>query len=231
MTNNVLLSYVGSGNHLVRFFIELLTERPTLGWRGAQGDVPICNAVFEEPVPFNITQASIPIFRKEHGVPENQHLVEQLILIVRNPKEVLVRQVGINLFTLEDGILTEPQELQKHSINYASMVKYYVDFKGPKLLIFYEDMITKKEEFIQQLYNFLNPNKPEKLAYALQNVEKLFRMSRTGKNRIWIGPRSDGSVAFYYDKLKNSAKRNLTATVNAFIHHPSLQGLLLRYSS
>ena len=231
MTKNTLLSYVGSGNHLVRFFIELLTERPTLGWHGAPGDVPICNAIFEEPVPFNITQASKPIFKKEHAVPENSHEVEQLILIVRNPKEVLVRQVGINLFTLEDGILTSPQEVERHCINYVSMVKYYVDFKGHKLLIYYEDMITKKEEFIKQLYDFLNPNKPEKLTYALQNVEKLFRMSRTGKNRIWVGPRSDGSTKFYYDKLKNSSKRYLTTTVNAFTNHPALQNTLARYSS
>ena len=226
---NVLLSYSGSGNHLVRFFTELLTERPTYGWDFIKEDVPICNAVFSEPIPFNITEESEPILKKEHFAPAPDRQVEQLIVVVRNPREVLVRQVGQNLYTLVDGTLTKPDVLEHHALQYASIVKYYIDHKGPKLLLFYEDMITKTEEFVRQLYDFLKPNKPEKLEYALKNLDKLFQMSKGGENRIWLGPKSDGKPIYYYDKLKYSSKEYLVYVVNAFLKHPSLKPYVGRY--
>jgi len=226
---NVLLSYSGSGNHLVRFFIELLTERPTYGWDFVKEDVPICNAVFDEPVPFNITEESEPIFKKEHFAPPPERQVDQLIVIVRHPREVLVRQVGQNLHTLIDGTLTRSDLIEQHALQYAAIIKYYVYHKGPKLLLFYEDMIVNTEKFVLQLYDFLKPNKPEKLEYALKNLNKLFQMSRGGKNRIWLGPKSDGKPEFYYDKLKYSSKEYLTYTVNAFLEHPVLKPFVERY--
>jgi hypothetical protein len=226
---NVLLSYSGSGNHLVRFFIELLTERPTYGWDFVKEDVPICNAIFDEPIPFNITADSEPIYKKEHFAPGPEREVEQLIVVVRHPREVLVRQVGINLNTMVDGTITNTNMLEHHAIQYATILKYYVDHKGPKLLLFYEDMITKTEEFVKQLYDFLKPNKPEKLEYALKNLDKLFQMSKGGKNRIWLGPKSNGKPEFYYDKLKYSSKEYLTNTLNAFLAHPVLKPFVERY--
>ena len=36
---NIFLSYPRSGNHLVRFFIELLSEIPTYGCKGNKRDI------------------------------------------------------------------------------------------------------------------------------------------------------------------------------------------------
>jgi len=229
-TNNILLSYSGSGNHLVRFFIELLAERPTLGWSDVKEDVPIYNATFAEKIPFNITETSTPIFRKEHYIPKADEKVEQLILIVRDPKEVIVRQAGINLNTLVDGMLTNTQIIENHCLWYCSLVKYYIDFKGPKLLLFYEDLITKRKESIQKLYDFIQPNKPEKLEYALKNIDRLYAMSKGGKNRVWLGPKSNGTTSYYFDKLKYSSKEFLTKTVNAFLYHPLFKDVLAPYT-
>lgn len=229
-TKNVLLSYSGSGNHLVRFFIELLTERPTLGWSMVKDDVPIYKAVFAEVIPFNITEASVPIFRKEHHVPKPEETVEQLILIVRNPREVIVRQGGINENTLIDGLLSNTQLIENNCLWYCSLVKYYIDFKGPKLLLFYEDLITKRKESIQKLYDFIQPNKPEKLEYALKNIDRLYAMSKGGKSRVWLGSKSNGTTDYYFDKLKYSSKEYLTKTVNAFLYHPLFKDVLAPYT-
>lgn len=199
MCNNVLLSYSGSGNHLVRFFIELLTEQPTIGWSFIKEDIAICKATFEEPVPFNIKDDTPPIYRKEHFPPD--YKIERLILILRNPKEVLVRQTGKNLNNFVDGMFINTIIVTEHMDYYFNNYEYYLNFKGEKLLLFYEDLLTGKEAFIKQLYDFLKPNKPEKLQYALENVEKLYALSRTGKNRAWLGSKSDLTCSFYYKTL------------------------------
>jgi len=36
---NVILSYPRSGNHLTRFFIELITEQPTYGYKFDKNDL------------------------------------------------------------------------------------------------------------------------------------------------------------------------------------------------
>ena len=53
---NFLLSYPRSGNHLVRFFIELLSELPTYGVKTNINDVFIHLNKFEEEIPFNINE-------------------------------------------------------------------------------------------------------------------------------------------------------------------------------
>jgi hypothetical protein len=42
----ILLSYPRSGNHLVRFFMELLSEQPTLGVLNNVKDRPIFENIF-----------------------------------------------------------------------------------------------------------------------------------------------------------------------------------------
>jgi len=200
MCENRILSYSGSGNHLVRFFIELLSERPTLGWNFVKEDVAIYKATFAEPVPFSIKEDAPPIYQKEHHPPSEKN-IKRLIVIARNPREVIVRQAGLNLKNLLDGMFINTTIVEQHLAYYFEIINYYINFKGEKLLLFYEDLISKKQEFVQQLYNFLEVDNSEKLEYALENVDKLYLLSKTGKNRSWLGAKSDGSASFYYKKL------------------------------
>ena len=79
---NLLLSYPRSGNHLVRFLIELLTERPTSGSPGNGKDIPIYKNMFSQPVPFNIKPGTPFYYTKSHKPrPANT-----LIVIVRDPR-------------------------------------------------------------------------------------------------------------------------------------------------
>lgn len=98
MNENVLLSYPRSGNHLTRFFIELLTETPTFGCKGNIKDKEIYKNSFPEKVPFNIKDNydKKKSFYKYHTPPKNKFL-GRLILIVRNPREVLLRHNNYKL--------------------------------------------------------------------------------------------------------------------------------------
>ena len=78
---NILLSYPRSGNHLVRFFIELLSEIPTYGCKGNKLDIEIYKNEFPEEIPFNIHEQDRAIIRNSivealvHA-PANLKLVE-----------------------------------------------------------------------------------------------------------------------------------------------------------
>ena len=88
---NVLLSYPRSGNHLCRFFIELLLELPTYGCKGNEKDIEIYKNTFTERIPFNI-QSNFnrdECYVKYHSCSPKGN-INNLILIVRNPREVFI---------------------------------------------------------------------------------------------------------------------------------------------
>lgn len=64
---NILLSFPRSGNHLVRFFIELITELPTYGCIGNKEDKEIYKNIFPEKIPFNI--------------PKKNHLIKKIVML------------------------------------------------------------------------------------------------------------------------------------------------------
>ena len=89
---NILLSYPRCGNHLVRFFIELLSEIPTIGCKRDTKDLPIYKNVFPKKVLFNISEFDKnDCYIKYHDPPPEKFIANKLILIIRNPNEVLLR--------------------------------------------------------------------------------------------------------------------------------------------
>ena len=81
----ILLSYPRSGNHLVRFFIELLSEIPTYGCKGNKQDIEIYKNVFSEKVPFNISDFDKKdCYIKYHAPPSLNIRSNKLILIMTN---------------------------------------------------------------------------------------------------------------------------------------------------
>ena len=217
MTHNVLLSYPRSGNHLVRFFIELLSENPTYGCIENITDLPIYKNEFTEHIPFNIDSDSnsdsnsdtlskydkTQSYTKYHTPPkhnyDNAHdnLNDNLIFIIRNPKEVLLRNCNYKIdITSWDSYET-----------YFNLIDYYISFTGKKICFFYEDIITYKIKFIEELYTFLHITNEPKKQYVLENIEKLYELSKTGKKRDWGGVISN-NINFYYNKININTYEN-----------------------
>jgi len=174
--------------------MELLTEQPTLGCFGNSVDKPIFQNIFPEPVPFHIVSLKDHntniLYRKFH-VP-SQIPSDELIFIVRNPREVLLRHSNY-------------QFIEKEYDNYFACIDYYMQYTGRKHIFYYEDIVTDKPKFINELAIFLQGVKSDKLEYVLKNVDKLYDLSKLGKNRLWGGVNSS-SIHFYYEKLTGSDK-------------------------
>ena len=151
---NIILSYPRSGNHLMRFFIELITEAPTYGCIGNRKDMSIYKNKFNSIIPFNIISDGYNenSYYKYHFF-ENKNIltkINKLILIVRNPREVLLRHNNY--------------KINKYSFNlYFDNLNYFLQFDGPKKIFYYEDIISNKFKFINKLYLFLNYNNFKKL--------------------------------------------------------------------
>lgn len=203
----ILLSYPRSGNHLVRFFIELLSETPTFGEESNNNDIEIYKNKFDEKIPFNIDvnkkYNKYNCFNKKHKVPKKD--VTKIIFIVRNPKEVLLRQSNFKLNI--DG--------KKFSYNsYFDLIDYYLKCNCKKLLLFYEDIIENKINFINVLYEFLDINKLEKKKYVINNIDKLWNQSLNGKGRSWKGNLSNNEINFYYSKIPQNIKNDFDIYIN-----------------
>lgn len=204
---NIILSYPRSGNHLVRFFIELLSEMPTYGCKGNKYDIEIYKNIFQEEVPFNINISKLDInncYFKYHSPPSKNISCDKLILIVRNPKEVLLRHNNykLNINGKWDSFET-----------FFKNIDYYNNYKGKKLLLYYEDIIINKTNFIKTLYEFLNVNNIEKKNYVLSNIDKLYDLSSKGKNRAWGGINSN-SIDYYYNKIPDCIKNQFDSYLN-----------------
>jgi hypothetical protein len=203
MTTKVLLSFPRSGNHLVRFFIELLSEQPTNGYIGNPRDIPIFQNEFPEQIPFNIDSTQIDkydtnqLYTKYHTPPPNNNYtnITELIFIVRNPKEVLLRHCN-NKLNIGGNYGFLP---------YFQCIDYYTNFTGNKICFFYEDILTDKIKFIEELYSFLNLNNESKKEYVIQNIDKLYELSKNGKKRDWGGVVSN-DIHFYYKKIDGDSK-------------------------
>lgn len=202
---NILLSYPRSGNHLVRFFIELLSEIPTYGCKDNKRDIEIYKNVFQEKIPFNISDFDKKDCYIKYHIPPSENISSnKLILIIRNPKEVLLRH---NNYKLNIKGRWDSYE------NYFKNIDYYNNHTGKKLLLYYEDIITNKQEFVNTLYNFLDLNNIEKKNYVLSKIDKLYELSSNPKNRDWGGINSN-SIDHYYKKIPESIKEKFDNYIN-----------------
>lgn len=195
---NLLLSYPRSGNHLVRFFIELMSETPTLGVKENAKDIPLYLNTYTQDVPFNISPEKqydeTECFRKAHIAPPKAAPINKLILILRNPRECLIRQ---------NGFYSWNQNYNWHSYEaYFRIIDYYLESNAKKIIFYYEDILTDPLTFISQLYHFLEINNPQKLSYCLENAAQLYEICAQGKGRSWEEMRSFGNLNFYYPRIR-----------------------------
>lgn len=221
-----LLSYPRSGNHLVRFFIEVLCETPTIGVQGTAEDIPLYKNTYTMDISFNIssdTQYDLAqCYQKFHKPIPSPKTDDTLIFLLRSPRECLIRQ---------NGFSTWNENMNWYSYNaYFSLVDSYLSFPGKKCLLFYEDIITNRVSFIIQLYNFLGINDCDKLNYVLKNLDALFVQSINGKGRYWGGVRSNGNLVFYYPRITDKIKPQFDEYINKQLANPSYEFIKYKYN-
>jgi hypothetical protein len=220
---NIILSYPRSGNHLVRFFVEMLSETPTLGCLNNElTDREMFRIQYSEELPFNIKKRKEwnDVYRKVHFIDELTQLdqVNKLIFIIRNPREVMLSHSQMDL----DIILKDKYEGQQkdHSdrsfTNYFRIIDYYNKCKGKKLLLFYEDNMIDTRGFIEKLYDFLEIDSPEKKKYVLDNIDYLFKASASYSSQGG-GNKSKGNIKFYYERLSEQDRTRFDNWLNPLL--------------
>lgn len=154
---NILLSYPRSGNSWVRYIVEYISKKPTTHTavkcplssdknRNTIGNlVDIDTNLHDDPILFKRHRADLKF---DNWTPNNS----SLILIIRSYKECLLRNLSIKNINDENrlGVAIE---------RYLHCISFYDSFKGKKLLIYYEDLISCPKLEIDKILSFLNIEK------------------------------------------------------------------------
>lgn len=145
----LILSYPRSSNTWVRYCLEALTKRPTLG-------VDVQTAKIGKPLHLNISGLKVdnntPITIKSHDTKRVKGKFDGLILLVRNYKEVIIRHGEGR--KVDIGLLNRATSNNEASSNYIELLQYYDAYKGAKLLLYYEDIISNLEPELVKLMEF-----------------------------------------------------------------------------
>jgi hypothetical protein len=223
-----IMSYPRSGNHLVRFFVELLSETPT---EGCKCDI---TSIYKEKfihqfydnnvIHFNIIDNECK-FYKTHS--PNGHNYNKLILIIRNPFECIIRhtQCYMDYKNYNDIFLNNVK-------NYFDLIDEYLTHDKDKIILFYEDMLSDKQKFINELYHFLVVDKPDKLAYVLNNIDFLWEQSLNPsiERKTWGGNNSSQALSYYFEKIENkNIKNNVMKTILEKLSNKNYQFIYNKY--
>jgi len=156
---NLLLSYPRSGNTWCRYFIEYVSEMPTRGCGGAVYDQYI------KRKPHRLNYRSLAIVQKEHFARKclyHNPKRDNIILIIRNPKECIVRHNGPEILSSKrlGVVLSE----------YMSNLKLYDEWTSKRMLVYYEDIIKNFKAESKRIVEFLNL-KPDRYHTFMKNYD------------------------------------------------------------
>ena len=180
---NYLLSYPRSGNTWLRYCIEVLTNKRTIGYLSSDDkDSGV--------LPKNRTNEE-PILIKRH---ETSDIKEgKLILIVRNYKEVIIRHNSVKTI-MEDYS-------SNNRVTYLKLLDFYHTYKGKKMIVYYEDLIGDLKNTIEKVLNFLG------LEVGFDSIDDFFSNIEEHKLKslsIYGESKTKGKTTIYHSsKLTN----------------------------
>ncbi len=147
---NLLLSYPRSGNTWVRYCVEYLTKKPTIGYT-IKDSAPWDMNCLGSFVDLGVDLDADNILFKRHALDYLHEDVDKLVLIIRNYKEAIVKHQATNR-----SQIGKPLNIYLLiQTNYMDLIQYYDQFVGDKILIYYEDLITDVKPILDQLLTLL----------------------------------------------------------------------------
>lgn len=178
-----LLSYPRSGNHAVRYVLEHLSRRPTLGADDHESrmrpqglhDLPIFlrpGLFMDSSLPQGIKQLSTlrPIAIKRHNVKPIDG-VERLIFIERDPIEAILSQRG-------KAAADQRTDLEPELEQWMTLHDYYERFPAQhKLRISFTDILAGEVQWVRTLVRFLGLKVSNQSVMAAQNLIPMARKS------------------------------------------------------
>ncbi len=193
--SDYILSYPRSGNHLVRGLVEYLTKKPTNGCLTNPEDTTIQSRLENVSTDFQGISGN-PEWTKAHDPMEELKNVthrSKLILIVRDPLEALPS----HLKTTKDDMLSNLKPYSKHHDWYVNILNRFQIWTGPKLLLYYEDLVFDQVEHhttcVKQLGEFLQVS-PDLIDSCIQNWETITSLTKN----VALQRKSESDSINYY---------------------------------
>lgn len=202
-----ILSFPRSGNHFVRYLVEFLTGRATLGAAGMTRDpgqdTPIC--LRAGPQYLGHVSLDEPVADKAHFVYKIPKRTEKLVLIVRHPIEALVSHNQTVLPSVNGGHALSASalaDLKSGAGKFLDNLNYFESFEGPKELVFYEDLLgdryAESLEALSRVFEFDN----ERLGNLLDDFQKYRVDSMKSPHRKPVSVKKNGTTRFYSEKIQ-----------------------------
>jgi len=206
---NLILSYPRSGNSWVRYIVEVISGRKTLGCETNPSDTPIAPSV-EHDIGVDMTKPAIArkfhlLWITDHKAHNNER--NNLLLIIRNYKECVVRQNSGNetlLFRIFqrqtngcDGIFPPP--------DYINPIKSYELWRGDKDIVYYEDLMDNPKKEIEKIVELFGLDE-NKIDDFMENYEYHRNNSIGGYSAVRGQSVSDGKAKFHF-KFGEDAER------------------------
>lgn len=176
---NCLVSYPRSGNTLLRFLIEYITERVVIDFNQ---DIPDSAIDYLAKGSLDVVPKNPPILRKFHMVDETLNEKElvgnsKVTLIVRDYYDCIVSHAKRGCSkSIEDQIQ-----------DYCNLIRYYDWSKNKGCIVYYEDLvdINKQPEVIKEILDSNDISERPNWERYLDNIEELNSKSKSGYIRIY----------------------------------------------
>jgi hypothetical protein len=169
--DSILLSNSKSGSTWLRFCIEFLSQRPTVGWGPNQNTLAIINLPLFSQIEYEKFNGFInrkAILAKTHEAGDIEMFVSEpskLVLLLRNYKELICRPDQAQKHfpdSFEEYIPSNKEikdRIERNALpiieSYAEKLEFYDNFEGKKLIVFYEDLIKDFKSVMIDMINFL----------------------------------------------------------------------------
>ena len=194
---NCLISYPRSGNTLIRFLIEYITERIVVDYNG---EIPDSAIRYLTPDSIDIVPKNPPILRKFHLIDSSEKGrigKSKVNFIIRDYYECILSHSkrGCN------------KTLSEQVNDYCNLIRYYDESKNKGTLIYYEDIIDieKQPEVIKTLFDNNGINTMPNWDLYLKNILFLNKISKDGYIKIYKTVKKEyQNKSLYFKEIKSN---------------------------
>ncbi len=205
-----LLSYPRSGNTWLRYCLEFLTKRPTIWlWINGFGEKPR----YDYPLGYTFDlaiDANKPCIWKVHcqaqmkAAGKFNSQKEILILIIRNFKEALIRQLGKSAI---EQILTGKMTNRDYPPSvYFDNLKLYDQWNpNNRFLVYYEDLIANPKDCFEKIVSFLGED-----PIYIDQFLAMYDVHKKNAIAVYGGSHTQGKYAIWHsEKISPDTRKKM----------------------
>jgi len=156
---NYLISYPRSGLHWTLYQLVSLSHKAACqgNFSYHYWDRDVLHNFGEYPNPNNILLYTSHVLHDSTNISST----DKLILLIRDYKECLPRNIGYDIDRMSSIISLDPNYTRlenSYDVGFAYFVNLYKfnEFEGEKLIIYYEDLVVNPKKVITNVLDFLN---------------------------------------------------------------------------